>query len=155
MGQSQQDKPKSLTNLLLECTRFPSKKSKGQVSPLGKIGVQMNSCILSGNQNHPHHYYANQPRPLVRNSLTMMDRLFELENLNLRVAINILYGMQLQPREVLPLPGLTEFREQVKWTLCFALFIALRRLLCLTLDCFFHGHHPQKQPQDRETGRCY
>lgn len=116
----------------------------------GKIGVQMNSCFVSGNQNHPHHYYANQLGPLVRNSLTMMDRLFELENLNLHVAINIFYGMQLQPREVIPLPGLTEFRKQLKWTLCFALFIALRGLLCLTLDCFFHGHHPQKQPQDRE-----
>lgn len=89
--------------------------------------------------------------PLVRNSLTMMDRLFELGNLNLHVAINILYGMLLQPREVLPLPGLTGSRGQLKWTLGFALFIALRGLLCLTLDCFFLGHHPQKQPQDRET----
>lgn len=110
----------------------------------------MNSCILSGNQNHPRHYYTNQLGFLVRNSLTMMDRLFELGNLNLHVAINILYGMLLQPREVLPVPGFTGFGEQLKWTLCFALFIALRGLLCLTLDCFFHGHHPQKQPQDRE-----
>lgn len=88
---------------------------------VNKMGVQMSSRILPFWKTHPL-ASANQ-----RMNWQLADRLFELKKeLNLPVAINILYGIQLQ-------------------SIGYSNWPAWLKLLRLTLGCFFHGHHTSGQ----------